>query len=116
MSARAPRFVPLISGVVALAIAVAVLAIWTAPTGFLYWVRNGIFGLLTWYGLWDLKIAAFARDDQIHRATSGDVEVWKEAGVVAPSAFDPRDILFLLAALSVLLIFVTVVACIVGIF
>jgi hypothetical protein len=105
MSERAPRFVPLISGIVALAIALAVLAIWSAPTGFLYWVRNGIFGLLTWYGLWDLKVAAFASDDQIHRAASGDVEVWREAGVAAPNAFDQRDIFFLLAAFAVLLIF-----------
>jgi hypothetical protein len=105
MTERAPRYVPLVSGVVALAFAVALLALWKTPAGIFYWVRGLIFGLLAWYGLWNLKVAAFASDDQVRRAVSGDVEVWKERDVAAPSAFDLRDVAFLIASVGALFVF-----------
>jgi hypothetical protein len=114
MRESAPRYVPLISGVVALAAATALLAVWVAPSGLFYWVRGAIFGFLTWYGVWDLKVAAFASDHQIDRATSGDVEVWKERDVAAPSAFDLQDVLFMSAAFGVFLIFIVVICYILG--
>ena len=110
MIGRAPRRVPLISGLLCLAGAISALIFWTAPSSDpLYWLRGAIFGLLAWIGIWDLKVAAFASDDQIQRATSGDVEVWKEHGVAAPSAFKLKDVLFTIYALGILLIFVIVV-------
>jgi hypothetical protein len=102
MAERAPRYVPLISGTVALAVAVALLAFWRTPVGVLYWVRGALFGFITWYGLWDLKVAAFASDDQIRKATAGDTGVWREAEVAAPSAFNLKDLSFLGSALGVL--------------
>jgi hypothetical protein len=106
MEKKTPRYVPLVSGIVGLAAATAVLALWSAPSGFFYWVRGTIFGLLTWYGIWNLKVAAFASDDQIRRATSGDVDVWKESEVAMPSAFKPRDVIF---TFSLWFIFVVIV-------
>jgi len=94
MAERAPRYVPLISGTVALAVAIGLLVLWRTPTGLLYWMRGAIFGFVTWYGLWDLKVAAFASDDQIRRATAGDASVWKEAEIAAPSAFNGKDMFF----------------------
>jgi hypothetical protein len=44
-------------------------------------------------GIWDLKVAAFATDEQIRRATGGNDEVWKEKEIQAPSAFKLKDIL-----------------------
>jgi hypothetical protein len=113
---RAPRHVPLISGVVALAAATTLLVLWAAPSGFFYWVRGAIFTLLTWFGLWDLKVAAFASDDQVRRATAGDVGVWKEDKMAAPSAFKMQDVLFLVCALCVLLIFIVIVGFLLGLF
>jgi len=74
-----------------------------------YWVRGAIFGLLTWYGLWDLKVAAFASDNQIRRTTAGDGEVWKESGMAAPSTFPLKDLFFPISAFSALLIFIVIV-------
>jgi hypothetical protein len=113
---RAPRYVPLVSGVVALAAATTLLALWTAPSGFSSWVRGTIFALLTWFGLWDLKVAAFASDDQVRRATGGDVDVWKEDKMGAPSAFKLQDVLFLVFTLCVLLIFIVIVGLLLGLF
>ena len=115
MSERAPRYVPLIWGLLYLAAATGVLAFWPTPSNhILYWVRSALFGLLAWMGIWDLKVAAFASDDQIQRVTSGDVEVWKEHGVAAPSAFKFQDVLFIVSAFGVLLIFIVIVGWVIG--
>jgi hypothetical protein len=97
MSQQAPRYVPLISGLVCLAGAISVLVFWTAPSGgLLYWIRGAVFGGLAWLGIWDLKVATFATDGQIRRATSAnDDEVWRERGVAAASVFRLKDILFI---------------------
>lgn len=79
-------------------------------------MRGALFGFITWYGLWDLKVAAFASDDQIRRATTGDTGVWKEAEVAAPSAFNLKDLCFLGSALGVLLVFAVIVGWLIGFF
>lgn len=115
MSERAPRYVPLVWGLVCLAGATGVLVLWPPPSNhILYWARSALFGFLAWMGIWDLKVVAFASSDQIHRATSGDVEVWKEHGVAVPSAFKLQDILFMASAFGVLLIFIVIVGWVVG--
>jgi hypothetical protein len=110
MRERAPRYVPLTWGLLCLAGATCVLVFWTTPSGgTLYWIRDGVFSVLAWMGIWDLKVAAFATDDQIRRATGGNDEVWKEKEIQAPSAFKLKDILLMLAAGGLLLIVIVIV-------
>jgi hypothetical protein len=73
-----------------------------------------MFGFLTWYGVWDLKVAAFASDQQIRRATAGDKGVWKEAEVAAPSACNLKDLIFVVAASGMLLVFIAAAGLLLG--
>jgi hypothetical protein len=115
MSDRAPRYVPLVWGLLDLAAATGVLLLWPPPSNhILYWARGALFGFLAWMGIWDLKVVAFASDDQIRRATTGDVEVWREHGVAAPTAFKLQDVLFTASAFLALLIFIVIVGCVAG--
>lgn len=115
---RAPRYVPLTSGLVYLAGAISVLVFWTEPSDtLLYWTRGAAFSVLAWLGIWNLKVAAFATDRQIWRATSAnDDEVWREKEVTAPSAFRLKDILFVLAAVGLLLIVIVIVGLVIRVF
>ena len=108
MRHRAPRYVPLVSGLVSCAAAISLVLFWQPPdsSGF-YWIRNLIGTALAWYGIWQFKVAMFATDDQIWRAAAGDVDVWKERAVAAPSVFSIRDVLFTFA-MFVLLMLATV--------
>lgn len=60
--------------------------------------------MLAWFGIWQLKVAISATGEQIWRAVDGDVEVWKETGVAAPSTLRIKDVLFVFAALVMLLL------------
>jgi hypothetical protein len=109
-----PRHVPLISGLVCLAGAVCVIIFWPPPANVvLYWLRGGIFTILAWSGIWDLKVTIFATPAQIQRATSGDSDVFREDTVAAPSAFRLKDILFVLAALGALAVVTAIIGLIV---
>jgi hypothetical protein len=103
MRFRAPRYVPLVSGLVSCAAAIFLAVLWQPPTssGF-YWVRNGIGAALAWYGTWEFKVAIFATDDQISRGVAGDVDVWKETAVAAPSILRIKDVILILAMLVIL--------------
>src|SRR5215472_13323254 len=109
MRFRGPRYVPLVSGFVSCAAAIFLAVLWQPPTssGF-YWLRNGIGAALARYGTWQFKVAIFATDDQVSRAVAGDIDVWKEIAVAAPSILRIKDVILMLAML-VLLALLTVV-------
>jgi hypothetical protein len=87
-----------------------VIIFWPPPgSGGLYWIRSAIGGVLAWFDLWDLKVAIFATEEQIWRAVAGDVDVWKETGVAAPSAFKIKEVIFLFVALVMLLLAIGVI-------
>jgi hypothetical protein len=103
VSNRAPRYVPLVSGLVGVAGAISVAVFWPAPNSAgIYWIRNAICGVLAWYGIWQFKAMIFATDEQIWRAATGNAEVWNETAMTAPSAFKIKDIRFIFAGFVVL--------------
>lgn len=79
MSGRAPRYVPAITGIFWVAVAVGVIAFWPPPEGILYWVRGLVFALPLLFGLGSLRDALFASDEQISRAVDGQPETAREA-------------------------------------
>jgi len=72
MSERAPRYVPAITGTFWIAVAVAIIALWPAPDGLLYWVRGVVFALPFLFGLDSLRTALFASDEQVRLLVDGD--------------------------------------------
>jgi hypothetical protein len=72
MIAKAPRYVPILTGLFWVGISIAILFIWPAPDGLLYWVRGVIFTLPAFFGLHSLKIGLFASDKRIRNLTAGN--------------------------------------------
>lgn len=102
---------PLVSGLVGLAGVICVVVFWPSSSGGgFYWIRSAIGGALAWFGIWQLKVAIFGTEKQIWRAAAGDVKVWKETAVAAPSIFRIKDVIFVLAVLVLLLLVIIVVS------
>ena len=72
-SQKSLRYVPILTGLFWIAVAICVLIAWQPPPeGALYWVRGALFSLLAFFGLHSLKIGFFASDSRIDRLTKGE--------------------------------------------
>jgi hypothetical protein len=111
MSERSPRYVPLTWGLLDAGGAICVIVLWPPPDGgILYWLRAGIFGVFAWMGVWNIKVAVFATDNQIQGAVAKDAQVWAEKEIAAPSIFKLKDMLFSAAGLGLLLLVISLIA------
>ena len=69
-----PRYVPILTGLFWVAVAIGILVVWQQPEGALYWVRGLVFALPLLFGLHSLKIGFFASDERIDRLTRGEAD------------------------------------------
>ena len=65
MSKKVSRFVPYATGIFWVSVSLGILLVWREPTGFMYWVRNGLTFLPLFFGLNSLRRAIFASDEEI---------------------------------------------------
>ena len=66
----APRYVPILTGIFWIAVAIGILFVWREPEGVMYWVRGIVFVAPMFFGLHSLKIGLFASKKRINRLTT----------------------------------------------
>jgi len=70
---RTQRYVPILSGIFDLAIALGLFLFWSPESaGFWLWVRSGLVALFIYMGIGSLKRGFFASDTEIARMVAGE--------------------------------------------
>lgn len=75
MRTQSPRFVPILSGIFDLAVAVGLLFLWSPESGgFWWWVRGVLFAVFVFMAIGSLKRGLFASDTEIARMVAGEYD------------------------------------------
>lgn len=74
MITKAPRYVPILTGLFWIGISIIILIFWPPPDGFLYWIRGVVFTIPAFVGLHSLKIGIFASDNRVRNLTEGNAD------------------------------------------
>jgi len=71
---RTQRYVPILSGIFDLVVALGLLLLWSPGSGFWWWVRGGLFALFTYMAYGSLKRGFLASDTEITRMVAGEYD------------------------------------------